>query len=68
MAAVRCSMQEPHYFHGYAADVEVTCSGQARCGVVAHPSHTLTERRSLWCPGICDCGMGRGLHGQGEHK
>jgi hypothetical protein len=66
--AVRCAVQLPHRFHEHTADVEVHCLGIVRCGELAHAAHTFTETQRLWCPGICDCGMGRGLHGPGEHK
>lgn len=63
----RCGDADAHRFHQHEAEIEVSCTGMTRCGVQDHPGHDFVEVQRLWCPGICDCGMG-GTHGPGNHK
>lgn len=65
---VPCGNAERHDGHRHEVVVAVACSGLTRCGAHVHPPHHFDEQQNVYCPGVCDCGLGRGAHGPGEHK
>jgi hypothetical protein len=67
-ATILCDNTEPHMFHESRMTTQYHCSGMTDCGQIIHEPHFVTVQNTrVWCPGICDCGMG-GQHGPGEHK
>lgn len=63
-----CENRNPHMFHNHTVNLVKTCDGKTECGQWSHIAHEYEVEQTVWCNGICDCGIRNEPHGPGAHK
>lgn len=63
-----CTNSEEHEGHPTEGERLYTCTGVSPCGERLHEPHRVAEKATLWCRGICKCGIRETIHAPGDHK